>query len=140
MKKAYIQVTFEITVSLYSNVNLYFSFTAIYKNITSHLKYILLTDILYLFIKGKSYLQAIIKQVKVTVSPHNLQNTNIKTKFREHITFPISILLFKLHQQKVIPIYNVLLLLPIFVLMHNCWIYITLPESKEMFSITSCPA
>lgn len=73
MKKVYIQVTFEVTVSLYSYVNFFFS-TAIYKNITSHFKDILLNDILYLYIKGESYLQAIIKQVKVTVSPHNLQN------------------------------------------------------------------
>lgn len=50
-----------------------FFLTVIYKNITSHFKYILLNDILYLYIKGESYLQAIIKQVKVTVSPHNLQ-------------------------------------------------------------------
>lgn len=55
-------------------------------------------DIWYLYIKGKSYLQAIIKQVKVTVSPHNLQN--IITKFRKYIPFPISISSFKIPSEK----------------------------------------
>lgn len=81
MKKVYIQVTCEVTVSLYNCVNLYVFFAAIYQNITSHFKCFLLNDILYLYTKGESYLQAIIKQVEVTVSSHNLQN--IKNKVQE---------------------------------------------------------
>lgn len=81
MKKVYIQVTFEVTASLYNCVNLYVFFTAIYQNITSYFKCFLLNDILYLYTKGERYLQAIIKQVEVTVSSHNLQN--IKQKVQE---------------------------------------------------------